>query len=510
MDLGHLVRVGELDPARRDRPAVSVGPDTATHHALAMAARRVSTGLRELGARSGDRVGILMKNSVDYWTSYLAITSMGAIAVRLNFRLTVDEIRYALIDSGCAIVLADAELAPRARAAAGDVKLVVRGTSATVSGPTVPWSLLSDADPAEPPVQRAADEAAMIMYTSGTTGRPKGAVWTHGGTMAFALMQAARWGFGAETVSLVTGPMYHVGALEDLCLPAVLMGGHAVALESGGFTVDRAVERVVSVGATDVLMFPFMIYELLARPDALTGLEGVGRLFTGGEPLQGWAVEELRRRVPQLELWQIYGLTEGTPIVTAAAPDELALNPRAVGRPLPMAEVSLRDADGVPQTTGPGEIWTRSPARASGYWRKPKESADTFVDGWCRTGDLGAFDEHGLLEVVGRVKDMIRSGGENIYPAELEDVLAGHEAVREIAVIGVPDAQYTEAVCAVVVLEPGRDLSLGELQAFSRDRLASYKTPKHLRVVEELPRTASGKVQKFRLREMALAKGAAR
>lgn len=508
MDIGHLVRAGEMDVTRSDRLAVSVGEDSATHRDLALSARRMLSGLRDLGVGPGDRVGMLMRNSVDYWSSYLGITSLGAIAVRLNFRLMPDEVRYALEDSGCSVLLVDGDLWPQAEVAGAKVTIVVKGESEALARRSVPWSCLQDAEPASVPAPRSSDEAAMIMYTSGTTGRPKGALWTHGGTMAFALMQAARWGFNPETVTLVTGPMYHVGALEDLSLPALLMGGHAAALDSGSFTVGRAAESVVSVGATDVLMFPFMIHELLAHPDVLSRLGGLRRLFTGGEPLQGWALEELARRLPDLEVLQIYGLTEGTPIVTSAGRKELALNPRSVGRPLPGAEISIRDDDGNPQATGPGEIWTRSPAVASAYWQRPEASATTFVDGWCRTGDLGLIDENGLLEIVGRSKDMIRSGGENIYPAELEDALAAHDRIRDIAVIAVPDERFTEAVCAVVVLHPGCALSLEQLQEFSRDRLASYKTPRHLRLVDELPRTASGKVQKFRLREMALATGA--
>lgn len=504
MDIGHLLRAAAQDNGgRASRPAVTVADTTLTHGELLDAALRLVGGLDRAGVRPRDRVALVMSNSTDYWAAYLAITAAGAIAVRVNFRLGPDEARHALTDSGASLVLSDLEHAPKVRLALPTgAGLCIRQTGdADGAGPS--WADLAGGPPADLPPPRSPDDPAMIMYTSGTTGTPKGALWTHANTMSFALMQAARWGFAPNTVSLVTGPMYHVGALEDLSVPTLLMGGHAVALASGGFSLDTVVSAADRHGVSDVLLFPFMIYDLLRR-GADGALPSVRRLYTGGEPLKPWARALLRTALPGAELHQIYGLTEGTPIALAAGPDQTGRSPGSVGVPMPLCEVMLAGPDGREADPGTAaEIWVRSPAVCAGYWRRPDATRDTFADGWCRTGDLGRRDAHGNVEIVGRLKDMIRSGGENIYPAELEAVLAEHPAVADVAVVGAADDRWTEVVCAVVVLNPGTTLSLDELAAHSRQRLAAYKTPRRLVVVDELPRTASGKVQKYLLQAAA-------
>ncbi|WP_153504297.1 class I adenylate-forming enzyme family protein [Cumulibacter manganitolerans] len=508
MDIGYLIRTAYSREDQGGRPAYTVGDDTLTWAQLADRARSMITALDGLGVRPGERVGMLLGNSVDYLPLYLAITSMGAIAVRLNFRLGADELSYILGNAACTVLVVDHEYAanvPGDAAGPDDGRALVvvqRGGASRADGWLDLGSVADDAPPAPLPGPREASEPAMIMYTSGTTGLPKGAVWTHGGTMAFGLSQAARWPMSSRTATLVCGPMYHVGGLEDALLPTLIQGGHSIAMPSGGFTVDAAFAVIERHGVSDAFFFPFMIYEILGRADLARQGASLSAIYTGGENLQHRVLDELPATLPGIELHQVYGLTEGTPIIATSGWAEMRLNPSSVGYPMPMCEISIRDDEGqiVPDGVS-GEIWTRSDTVSREYWRNAEATERTFVDGWCATGDSGLIDEHGMLEIVGRKKDMIRSGGENIYPAELENVLTKHPAVADVAVIGVPDPKWVETVCAVVVLRPGASLTLEELVAFSRERLAGYKQPRRLEIVDELPRTASGKVQKFVLRQ---------
>ena len=342
----------------------------------------------------------------------------------------------------------------------------------------------------------------MLMYTSGTTGRPKGALWTHGNLMWFSAIQVMRWQLSTDTVSLMTGPMYHVGAIEDIGLPTLIMGGQVVILRSGQFDIRRVLSMIKQHQVTDAILFPFMIYALLQIEDLRSGdLAPLRHIYSGGDPLLPWAIERLQTQFPHIKLTQVYGLTEGTPIITSLDSPYDIRHADSVGTPLPLCEVRVAGDDGQQLQVGEtGEIWSRSPVVSREYWNNPKATQETFQDGWCHTGDLGTMDKDGLLHVVGRKKDMIRSGGENIYPVEIEDVLMRHPAIREAAVIGVPDPQYLETVCAVVVIRESMNLSEEEVISYCREHLAGYKQPRQVRFVSELPRTPSGKVTKHVLR----------
>jgi fatty-acyl-CoA synthase len=242
---------------------------------------------------------------------------------------------------------------------------------------------------------------------------------------------------------------------------------------------------------------------MLALPDLETyDLSSLRRIMSGGDPLLPWAIERIRDLYPQIDITQVFGLTEGGAISTSTSREHSLSYPDSVGLPMPFTEVSLRDDDGAQVSPGEvGEIWVRSPGVSPMYWNKPAESAATFVDGWCRTGDLGRMNEGGLLVIAGRKKDMIRSGGENIYPAEIEDVLCRHELIREAAAVAVPDEKWIESVCAVIVLVEGATLTEDEVTSFCAERLAGYKRPRYVLFVDALPRNPSGKVLKRDLRE---------
>ena len=516
MDISYLLRQpfgtgSRIDPSR---VAVSFGADQKLSYSeLAQKSYSLARELIGLGIAPGDRIALMMFNSLEYWMSYFAVTRIGAIVVRVNFRLSADELEFVLNDSGAVLAIADQELLDRIADRRTDigVRIYVSTSPVTLdsdhylgtlmgssSGNGLAEAIVDDLTISNP----GSDDLAMIMYTSGTTGRPKGAMWTHANTMWFTAMQAMEWGFTQDTVIFVAGPLYHVGALEDYSLPTLLAGGEVVFLPSGAFDISMALSIASQRRVTDLTLFPSMIYQMLQLDDLDTfDLSTVRRIFTGGDPLLGWAVEQIQVRFPGVDVVQVYGLTEGTPVVACGGTGMAFLDPGSVGRPLPLCEISIRDDEGLELADGDrGEIWTRSPANSLGYWQLPAATADTFVDGWCKTGDYGVVDG-GALSVTGRKKDMIRSGGENIYAREVEDVLMRHPAVTDAAVIAVPDAKFTEAVCAVLVTGSGMEVSSIEIVEYCSAHLASSKKPKYVEFVVALPRTASQKIQKFKLRE---------
>ena len=511
MDMGFLTRQVKWDSHRVDpsRPALSFeNKETWTYEQLHARANRAANGLLEFGVAPGDRVGILMFNALDYWALYLGVTRMGAVAVRLNFRLTREELEYIICDSGCVILCADQDLLLRVEPSRE--ALPVRQFFSHGDRPDElarwarPWSELwsdNDEEPAVPLPNPAAP--AMIMYTSGTTGRPKGAVWSHANTAWFAAMQAIQWQLTPDRIGMTTGPLYHVGAIEDLAIALLAVGGHVVLTRSGDFSIRRTIEIIEHHRVTDVLLLPFMIYQIIEQGEfSDSSWSSVKTILSGGDPVLPYAIEWVHEHLPSVEFVQIYGLTEGTPIAACSSGEDALSYPESVGRPMPFTEITIRDHKGAIVATGNGgEIWTRSPVVCQSYWQKATESSQTFVDGWCRTGDTGFVNDHGMLIVSGREKDMIRSGGENIYAAEVEGSLIRHPRIQDVSIIGIPDKKFTEVICAVIVRAQGASLTADEIIAYSREHLAGYKAPRKVVFVEELPRTASGKVLKYKLRE---------
>jgi fatty-acyl-CoA synthase len=501
------------DVARTGGPqaqAISIdGEANWTYDELVNRSEELARGLAGIGVEPGDRVGILLLNSLDYFALYFAIARLGGISVRLNWRLAPSELEYIVNDSACAVLCFHSSLADRLDLVRGRgrvehlLALEEPGTGAPIPQWALPLDESARAQTPLPTVRIEQDDVVMLMYTSGTTGRPKGVKWTHANTLWHASLQAMKFGFGEDTVALTTGPFYHAGAFEVFLLPALLSRGRAVGLSSGGFSIDRLVSVIEQTGVTDVLLYPFMLYDLLRHPrcdrEALTSLR---RIKCGGDTIMPWAADALRQSLPGVELVVTYGLTEGGANSTYLDFTDVASHGNTVGRPLPLTRVQVIRPDWTQAEPGEvGEIAVSGPAVSPGYWNAPEATAETFVDGWCRTGDLGTLDADGYLMVTGRLKDMIRSGGENIYPAEVEAVLTSHPAVRDAALIGVPDAKYVEVGCAVVVIDPRTPISDEELREHCRAHLAAYKCPKHWVRVEELPRNPAGKVLKYQLRD---------
>ncbi|SDE53883.1 Acyl-CoA synthetase (AMP-forming)/AMP-acid ligase II [Priestia aryabhattai B8W22] len=463
--------------------------------------------LCELGVRKGDRVGILLYNCLEYFGLYFAVAKIGAIAVRLNFRLSSAELEYALNDSQTKILCFHSSLSQRLEPVMNQVSvkqfICLEDSNTTIPSWSEPWSVLESGSREEVKVSHInLNDPVMLMYTSGTTGRPKGSIWTHNTTFWFSAIQALKWKFTGQEVGMTTGPLYHVGAMEDIALPILMMGGTVIITKSQGFEIERILSVIEHENVTDCFLFPFMIYEMLNLPDLdKYRLRALKTIYTGGDPLMPWSLEQLKTKFPHLGVVQVYGLTEGQPIAAALDPEDAFTKGHTVGKSMPLTEINIIDDNGIPVHVGEvGEIAIKSPGVSEGYWKKPDATKETFVNGWCKTGDLGAFDQEGYLTIVGRKKDMIRSGGENIYAAEIEDVLYRHRNVKEVSIIGIPDPKYIETVCAVIVKKEGSDLTEEDVIEFCKKHLASYKKPRKVRFVEEIPRTPSGKVQKYVLR----------
>lgn len=510
LDVGFITRkmANDLNPLNQRKIAIREETGKSwTYSDLHHISNAYANKLSELGVRKGDRVGILLYNCLEYFGLYFAAAKIGAIAVRLNFRLSSAELEYALNDSQTKILCFHSNLSQKLESVLHQISvehyICLENSKKVIPSWSAPWSILESGSADEVKVNHIKlNDPVMLMYTSGTTGRPKAAIWTHDTTYWFSAIQALKWKFTGEEIGMTTGPLYHVGAMEDIALPILMMGGSVIITKSHGFEIGRILSVIERENVTDCFLFPFMIYEMLNNPELdKYQLKSLKTIYSGGDPLMPWALEQLKKKYPNLGVVQVYGLTEGQPIAAALDSEDAFTKGHTVGKPMPLTEINIIDDNGMSLPIGEiGEIAIKSPGVSEGYWRKPDATMETFVDGWCKTGDLGVFDQDGYLSIVGRKKDMIRSGGENIYAAEIEDVIYRHQDVKEVSIIGIPDPKYIEAVCAVIIKKEGSNLTEEDVIDFCKQHLASYKKPREVRFVDEIPRTPSGKVQKYILR----------
>lgn len=500
--------VEQIPQAGAENTAISFdGRHRLTYAELLHKSLGYARALRELGLGKGDRLGLLLYNDTEYVPLLFAASRLGVIAVRLNFRLASAELRFILADAGCKALLVHSSLLDRiepVRSQTGvSTFVVVPDDDREPPGWARPFAELQGSPPLDDAPALGAEDPMSLLYTSGTTGLPKGALWTQGNTVGTATMQALKWSFTHRTVGLVPGPLYHAGGFEAVVAPVLLAHGTAVCLPSGNFSVAHLLDVIEAEQVTDCLLFSFMLGDLLRLDDLESRLPlSLTHIIVGGDTLMPWAVRAARRRIPHVRLTQVYGLTEGGAIATTLDDEDFETHPKSIGRPLPLAQAKVVTGDGAAAGVGEvGEILVRNPGVCGSYWQRPDATRETFADGWCRTGDLGFVDKDGFLTLAGRAKDMIRSGGENVYPAEVEKVLTAHPAVHDAAVIAVPDPKYDEVGCAVLVPAPGAGPDPAALRAYCREHLAGYKVPRHFVFRDELPRNASGKILKYRLRD---------
>jgi acyl-CoA synthetase (AMP-forming)/AMP-acid ligase II len=483
--------------------AIVSGEERFDYAALHDAVLRCVGALRASGIGQGDRVGYLGLNSVDYVILLQAALRIGAVTVAVNWRLVSREVGYIVADAGIALLVTEAERLD----AVGDAVPIVLLVDAAHQGRARFRDWIAGFSPDPVAADSDAGTVAVQLYTSGTTGHPKGAMLTHGSLTA-SLSQGkligedwSAWRDG--DVSLVAMPQFHIGGTA-WTLQALNAGGVAVLL--GKPEIGDILDAVERYRITKMFAVPAVLGMMLDHPRAAyADLSSLRALLYGASPIPLDILKRSMALFPNASFVQMYGATETSGTIVYLPPEDhdIAGTPRMAGCGKPFPEVTLRAVDGAGQEVPVGtvgEILVRSPLVMSGYHRLPDASAAAFDGDWYRTGDAGFLDADGYLYLRDRVKDMIVSGAENIYPAEVEDALHEHPAVRDCAVIGVPDPRWGETVKAIVVRVPGATLDAADLIAFARTRVAGYKVPKSIDFVDTLPRNPSGKIMKKELR----------
>jgi fatty-acyl-CoA synthase len=473
LDTGRRYRYAELD-ARSDRAA----------HLLR----------GRFGVRAGDRVAVLAYSSAAFVELFFAAGKIGAVLVPLNWRLTALELAYQLADCAPAVLACGAGCEPLVEALGAVAELPPRLAldGAELAAPGYEDELTHAAGgPAEAP-PLSGDDPYCILYTSGTTGRPKGAVIPHRQVLWNCISTVASWGLTERDVSPVLTPLFHAGGLFAFLTPLLYVGGRIVLGRK--FEGDADLRMIERERCTVVLGVP-TIFHLWREGDAYRGADfrAVRFFVTGGAPcppalMQAWRAEK------GIVFRQGYGLTEVGPNCFSMTDEESAVRSGSVGKPVLHLEARVLGGGDT------GELALRGPQVCSGYWRRPDATAEVLRDGWFHTGDVVRRDGDGFYTVVGRARDMIISGGENVYAAEVEAVFHAHPAVAEAALVGEPDERWGEVGVALVIARPGARPSEAELLAFCQGRLARYKIPRRVVFVDDFPRTALGKPEKPALR----------
>ncbi|HUI28237.1 MAG TPA: long-chain-fatty-acid--CoA ligase [Candidatus Kryptonia bacterium] len=493
---------------RGDKTAYVVGDDRVTYRAFHTRSNQLARALQRLGVRRGDRVAVMANNRVEYPLIYFAAVKLGAIVVPINARFTAAEVGNIVNHSEAETFFVASEfasLATELRAASG-LPSVRRFISVDPVEAANEWSLgrLADAESgAEVGADIDENDTHAMLYTSGTTGSPKGTMLSQRCYYLQAGSSHLQLGFTEDDIGLSMFPMFHMGGWA-LPLGFWHTGATAVIMpKADPRAILAAIERE---HATYLYAVPTVFKSLLVLPDFdRFDLRSLRLLGSGTAAMTAAEVRQFMDRFGCRDMVILYGSTEAGP-VSVVRPRDVARKPETVGRPYLNVEVRLVDEAGHEVACGAvGEIAVRSEFIMQGYWRNPEETARTIRDGWVLTGDLGVFDDEGFLSIVGRRKEIIRSGGESIFPVEIERVLLTHPAIREASVIGIPDPHWGEAVVAAIVLREGAALADGEVTEYVRTHLASYKKPRHVCFFDHLPRTAaSQQVNKAQLRELVL------
>ncbi len=491
---------------RPDRVAIHFERQRTTFAELDHRANRVANGLIAEGVQPRSRIAILSKNTPAFFDLWFGTAKADAVLVPVNFRLAPQEVAYIVEDAGAQLLFVGADFYPLVEKVKHDLKTVRRIIA--LDGAHGSWTSYADwlagQSERDPGLPIAPEQCSIQMYTSGTTGNPKGAQLGHANLLT--LLPGALNQFGAwrdNDVNLVCMPLFHIGGsawalIGFYCgVPTVLMRDPDPA----------AILRLIpEYRITKAFMVPALLLFLMQNPQCkTTDFSSLELIVYGASP----APVDLVRNALQVfgcGLAQVYGLTETTGAITYLPPEDHdeknATRLKSCGKAMTGIDIRVVDAEGKQVTAGEvGEIVTRSPQNMLGYWNQPEATRRAIRGDWFFTGDAGYLDEDGYIYIYDRVKDMIISGGENIYPAEVESALFGHPAVADVAVIGIPDDQWGEAVKAMVVKRPGAAVTPDELIAFARERIAHYKAPRSVDFVDTLPRTPTGKILKRELRK---------
>jgi acyl-CoA synthetase (AMP-forming)/AMP-acid ligase II len=466
---------------------------------------RLGGALRQLGLQDGDRVAVLALNSDRYLETMMAVPWAGGVVTPLNTRWSAAEILYALDDSQTSVILVDATFAPLITSlndrVSGLKAVIFMDDGPEPTGMRSYEELITETAPV-PDRYRGGDDLAGIFYTGGTTGEPKGVAISHTNFVTSALGSQATYPSMTPGGRLLhAAPMFHLADLGAWMIQS-MVGGTDVIVPA--FDPPAVLETIEQHGVTSVLLVPTMIQMLADHPDAATrDLSSLRVVLYGASPISTAVLDRAMKCFSSAEFVQAYGMTELSPMASLLNPSDHA-DPsllRSAGRAAVHCQIKIVDEDDVDVALGTvGQIIVRGGHVMQGYWGKPEETAVALKGGWMHTGDAGYLNERGYLFVVDRVKDMIISGGENVYSTEVENALAKHPAVAACAVIGVPDDRWGERVHAVVVLKPGASATDTELEDHARELISSYKIPRSIEFRDGLPISAAGKVLKRELR----------
>ena len=486
---------------RPDVVAIRCGARALTYAELDDRSSRLAQALLSAGVRAGDRVAHLDRTAPEIVELLFATSKIGAVTVPLNWRLAPAELETIVADAGCTVMIAG----PTYREVAREIAAGVPQPLEVVETGAAYEARLDAHPPTDPGHRGAANDVSVQMYTSGTTGLPKGVLTTQR-NLAAAYLSAEVWAFDSQSISLTPLPMFHIGGIGWAYLG--LVSGATTILVSD-FDAARVIDLLEHERVTNAVFVPTILQMLAAVPGAAErDYSNLRSIAYGASPITT-PVLRAALRTFRCPLFGVYGLTETTGGVIQLRPEDHDADGarqhllRSAGRPLPWVEMRIVDPVSERECSAGavGEVWLRAPNVMAGYYDRPEETAGALMaDGWLRTGDGGYRDDDGYLFLTDRIKDMIVTGGENVYPVEVEEVLAQYPGVADVAVIGVPDERWGEAVTALVIPAAGAAVGAGELVAFARQKLAGYKLPRTVEFVAELPRSPAGKVLKRELR----------
>ncbi len=500
--IGDLSRVN----ARRypDKIALLHGERALTYRQLDQRSNRLAHALLASGVQPGDRVALLAFNCLDFAVITQGVAKAGAILVPLNFRLSANEIADMLRDASPAVIIIEAGFGPALAQACVELesppRVVLLDGAADLAGGVVLDEWVASHPESQPGVEVDPAGPCVIMYTSGTTGAPKGVLVSHEAYFRMYMATAIETRLTREDLFLMAVPMFHAAGMNMMLHQALFLGAAGV-IHRGSFDPEAIFRLIEQHRLTMAVLVPTVIGIMAQHPRRRDyDLSSLRTVFYGSMPMPRAVLDAALDAFPNVRFNQLYGSTESG-MLGALTWEEHAEHAHMTGREALLSEMRIVDERGQDVGIGEiGEVIGRQQCGMLGYWRNPRATAETVRGGWIHTGDLARREEDGFFTVVGRLKEMIISGGENIYPVEVERVLAEHPAIREVAVLGVGDPLYGESVCAAVVFHPGERASVEELDELCRSRLAGYKRPRRYEVLDALPRNASDKVQKHRLR----------
>jgi fatty-acyl-CoA synthase len=510
MDFGYFVRRldqgGHVDPHKE---AIVFEGERITYGEMRDRAYKLANALKGMGLKKGDRVAVLLRNRTEWFDIFFAVASLGAMMVPVNFLLKSKEVDFIVRDSGASMIFVGEDLISlvdlerRNTPELGEIIYI--GTEAAPS-PSISYSTLMKQSDAVPPSGETvdSDDLFILQYTSGTTGFPKGAMHTQGTLLWNSFHQIGDFKVTENERYLCVPGLCWVAGLHDFTLATLWMGGTVVLMPSGGLDIGHLLDLIETEKITKVLLVPTILKQLVDFPrlsqDRLASLEAV---LTGAEPVPVTVIRKFNQLLPESTLLQGYGLSEGPTIALYLKKEDAVRKTGSAGKPSNNCELLVVDASMNRVPPGEkGEIIIRSPATMIGYWNRPEATEEVFEEGWLHTGDLAEYDDEGYIYITGRKKDMYISGGLNVYPAEIENVILKDPGVSEAAVIGIQDERWGEVGCAVIVPREGMKVEAEAIKRLCSQELAGYKVPKEYRLRQQpLPRTASGKIKKFELAE---------